>query len=247
MKMLIELKKIRKVIVYGLYLLIILLPIGGALYLSFPVFVHNFIFYVFSTGTEYGNDVHFQWIGITAAIAAVGFIANLYWNKINFNANIKSKSRIDWMKTVRLLISEYVSNALLAYNENKKLNIKKLYTSSSKDGVNEIANRSNEVIHKYNLAKYQLKLYISEADDNEELNTKINNVDTKLAEIRAKINNPSENNIGIKKLYDVRNEDEILEYQGDINEIELNDTITELMKTAQKYFKKEWERAKRGE
>ncbi len=51
-----------------------------------------------------------NWIGLTGIIAIAGLIYNLYDGRRRFRGDIRSKSRIDWMKTVRNLVAQYLSD-----------------------------------------------------------------------------------------------------------------------------------------
>lgn len=51
-----------------------------------------------------------NWIGLTGIIAIAGLIYNFYDGRRRFRGDIRSKSRIDWMKNVRPLVANYVTN-----------------------------------------------------------------------------------------------------------------------------------------
>lgn len=63
--------------------------------------VPTIIDYFFSTG---GNVHHFQWVGVSTIIAAVGFVYNQSWERKKFNANLISKTRLEWTNVVRNLL-----------------------------------------------------------------------------------------------------------------------------------------------
>ncbi len=65
-----------------------------------------------------------NWIGLTGIIAIAGLIYNFYDGRRRFRGDIRSKSRIDWMVTVRTLVAEFLSDySLLLYIVNNNINI----------------------------------------------------------------------------------------------------------------------------
>lgn len=65
-----------------------------------------------------------NWIGLTGIIAIAGLIYNFYDGRRRFRGDIRSKSRIDWMKTVRTLVAEFLSDySLLLYIVNNNIDI----------------------------------------------------------------------------------------------------------------------------
>ncbi|MDC2815794.1 hypothetical protein PO181_02095 [Leuconostoc suionicum] len=65
-----------------------------------------------------------NWIGLTGIIAIAGLIYNFYDGRRRFRGDIRSKSRIDWMKTVRILVAEFLSDySLLLYIVNNNIDI----------------------------------------------------------------------------------------------------------------------------
>ncbi|MCB2300673.1 hypothetical protein [Clostridium tagluense] len=142
----------------------------------------------------------------------------------NLHANIISESRIEWIQEVRKLMADYLQKAAcfpFYYGE--------YYDNDSNAGTEkaekqEIDNRLMEI----QALEYLLLLYFSDNDGNKEIRTAIKVVIEYL------------NNI-VETFPKTNGFDASSEYKYD------DATITNLLKVATDYFKKEWERAKKLE
>lgn len=148
-------------------------------------------------------------VGVTALISIVVLVFNIWDSRRRMTADLVSKSRIDWMKTVRQQIAIFVSRI------NRYLYLK--YEVTNK-GHKELLQEMSEVRTQVREAYYEIRLYIPNNESN--------------AEILEKV----------ADLYD-----EVEKYQGNLeyaSNIGLKSEI--LISHSSEYFKKEWDRAKRG-
>jgi hypothetical protein len=188
--------------------------------------------------TESKEHSHFQWIGISTLVAVVGFLFNQLWERRKFNADIKSKSRIDWMKTVRNVLARYTVLARdVQLQANTYLNYRKFFLDD-KEGraiaLDSLNKKSEEFTEQYSL----LLLYISKKPDNQELNDKITALYKFVDAYRILL--------GPTGKFDPGTLDD---YKGFIKQKkdETNRLIDDLTDYARDYMSNEWERAKRGE
>lgn len=178
------------------------------------------------------DDNKMNWIGLTGIIAIAGLIYNLYDGRRRFRGDIRSKSRIDWMKNVRPLVANYVtdiSNYMYFYY---LLNIEK--DEEKKQRINAVLTERMRLIRS---EYYQINLYIPRNDSNKQI---LDNIDLLYGElhnigpyydyglIHSKIGNRKQTN------YEV------------VVEEYISDLINKTVKDGSEYFKKEWEKAKQG-
>lgn len=80
--------------------------------------------YFFSSGGN-SDATHFQWVGVTAFLAVIGFFINIretrenrMWERRKLSVDIKNKNSIIWIDKVRDLLGEYISvskDTLMSY------------------------------------------------------------------------------------------------------------------------------------
>lgn len=129
--------------------------------------------YFLSTGGKEAH--HFQWVGVSTIIAVIGFVYNQAWERKKFDADLKAKSRLDWMKTVRDLLGEYLSVAPASVNKVANYYIwafTKGVEVNSTDAAFERREEQNELIAKANSLYLTMTLYIPNhaGDDNQPIN-----------------------------------------------------------------------------
>jgi len=77
---------------------------------------HNPIFSTFFVD----KDGKFLWIGITSVLAIATLTFNAWDRRRQFNADLKSKSRIKWIENVRVAYSELVDNIMITDNDESR-------------------------------------------------------------------------------------------------------------------------------
>lgn len=201
------------------------------------------------------KDGKFQWIGVSAVLAVVVFLFNTGWEHHKLNADIKSKSRIQWMNTVREYMVNYIISARdLDLALRKKLSFKDRYKKDSNGVItdksgNQITDQKQSEIHAENndavnlslreLSKNfdLLMLYIPNSKSNKDLINSIQNVAGFLNSVTSKVNKYKVGqDIGSKT---------VKEYKNFLSS-ENNRNIKAMKDIARTYMKIEWERAKKG-
>lgn len=174
-----------------------------------------------------------NWIGLTGIIAIAGLIYNLYDGRRRFRGDIISKSRIDWMKNVRPLIANYVtdiSNYMYFYylHANSK-------NPDRKQKLNEILTERMRLIR---IEYYQINLYIPKNKSNKLI---LDNIYLLYGELDY---------IGPYYDYGLKNfkigNEKRTNYEVVVDEY-ISDLINKTVRDSSEYFKVEWEKAKRGE
>ena len=85
--------------------IVFVLEMLGFLFKNFrPIDVMN---YLFSTGGP-SDAYHFQWVGVTAAVALVAFIFNQVWERRKLKASLGSQNTIQKLDKIRDLLAEMV-------------------------------------------------------------------------------------------------------------------------------------------
>lgn len=201
------------------------------------------------------KDGKFQWIGVSAVLAVVVFLFNTGWEHHKLNADIKSKSRIQWMNTVREYMVNYIISARdLDLALRKELSFKARYKKDS-NGVltdksgNQITDQKHSEIHAENYDAVNLSvrklsknydllmLYIPNSKSNKDLVNSIQNVSGFLNSVRSKVNKYKVGqDIGGKT---------VKEYKNFLSS-ENSRKIKAMKDIARNYMKIEWERAKKG-
>lgn len=213
----------------------------------------------------YEDNGHFPWIGVSAFIAAIGFIDNQRWERKKLNADIKSKSRINWMVTVRDLLASYTTDSERLYST--MIELARFLATIYLDKNNQVRQnvhisvqqqndflilnkRFNDESQKQTVEHRKLLLYIPVVPDNKEILSKIEDIETDVNNSRNKVttwvNEPSIDNL--ENLLD-----EICYMKNSISEQDiqkrktvLNNAIKDAICVGRSYFKDEWERAKKG-
>lgn len=195
---------------------------------AFPHYFLYILEFLFVT-----SDNKMNWIGLTGIIAIAGLIYNLYDGRRRFRGDIRSKSRIDWMKTLRPLIANYVtdiSNYMYFYYL-----LKTEKDETRKQRLNEVLTERMRLIRS---EYYQINLYVPKNDSNKLI---LDNVDLLYGELH---------NIGHYYDYGLMNSKigsvEQTNYEVVVDEY-ISNLINKTVKDSSEYFKKEWEKAKRGD
>lgn len=189
------------------------------------------ISYLFET-----NEGRFNWIGITATLALLTLIWNIWYNRRKYKADLISKSRIQWIESVRPIITDLTS-AAVSYP-----NLLKRYL---KIGFSEIEDKSlqEKLLSEANLTMITiqkdadlLRLYIPKSgQDNEEILQSIYNVRKESNDYLYKVSSK------------VRSNKDLI--RGELKKIDqkkLYVSVENLIEVSSIYFKKEWEKAKKG-
>lgn len=214
----------------------------------------NFWFYV-------GDDSssHFQWVGISVLLAVLGIFYNQYWDRKKIVADIRSKSRIDWMKTVRDSLVEYekyslnwiqLSQQLLntyvpllnsAMSQLSPGEIEKLRLKYDDKVVEESINSMK--------ARDKIQLYVSKSADNRLLLNGLNVVEQagyKFQRQNEAVMAMVQNALVSIDVNERKNAIEAIRYMNDNGQRGLEAAWTELNERGSIYFKNEWDRAKSG-
>lgn len=141
----------------------------------------------------------------------------------NLHANIISESRIEWIQEVRKLMADYLQKAACLpfyYGE--------YFDNDSNVGTEKEKQEIDNKLMEIQALEYLLLLYFSDNDGNKEIRTAITDVIEYLNKI-------------VKTFPKTNSFDASIEYRYD------DESITNLLKIATGYFKKEWEKAKKLE
>lgn len=202
------------------------------------------------------KDNKFQWIGVSAVFAVVVFFFNTSWEHHKLNAEIKSKSRIQWMNTVREYIVDYTIAAqdldlalrkMLAYKARHEvqrtgeLTNEEGFVISIEDYESELTAR-NDVVNLSSRAVSKtrglLMLYITNSKSERALVKNIQDLADYLQVARSKVGSYKEGT----QIEGQHPNDYAETLQKDIE-----NRINLLTETARDYMKNEWERAKKGQ
>ncbi|MDF8375168.1 hypothetical protein G9401_06180 [Weissella paramesenteroides] len=213
----------------------------------------------------YEDNGHFPWIGVSAFIAAIGFIDNQRWERKKLNADIKSKSRINWMVTVRDLLASYTTDSERLYST--MIELARFLATIYLDKNNQVRQnvhisvqqqndflilnkRFNDESQKQTVEHRKLLLYIPVVPDNTEILSKIEDIETEVNSSRHKVttwvNEPSIDNLEnlLDEICYMKNS--ISEHDIQKRKTVLNNAIKDAICVGRSYFKGEWERAKKG-
>lgn len=194
----------------------------------------------------YEDNGHFPWVGISVFIAAVGFFGNQIWERKKLNADIKSKSRIEWMVTVRDLLANFMVESEKIYITLSDLSISTLISTNKESNESKKYNDEKSTL---SVTYRKLLLYIPPVEDNQCLLISIQDVWDLVDERCIEAVSITEK---YRKTNNQENKDKLNEFikKIDPNDEEQNVLMTRidhLNEVGRKYFKHEWERAKRGE
>lgn len=177
----------------------------------------------------YDNTGNFEWLAVTAIIAIVTLFVNSIYSAKRVKADLVSKSRIQWIQSVRQLLSEYLTKTryitFLCIRISEEMQREARLTEHVKledSEVEKLKKTTNENI----LEMFQIKNMLLLNFSNNRGNSEILNIIIKVA-------------------------DNIDQYFKEINDKNFNITtsyedIDNLTELGRDYFKEEWEVAKRG-
>ena len=204
--------------------LILIIFIWWLVNLKSLLFVGNFLFFT--------DKNKMNWIGLTGIIAIAGLLYNLYDGRRRFRGDIVSKSRIDWMKSVRPLIANYVTNVsnyiYLYHMHQEEVNVEK---------KNKINKQLTEKMALIRSQYYQITLYVPKNDSNLLILKNVNLIYGELSSIGQYYD------YGISKGYFFNSEQ--TPYEEVVDEY-ISDLFMKTIEDGSKYFKQEWETAKIG-
>ncbi|MFP8048140.1 hypothetical protein ACLHLP_03950 [Weissella confusa] len=212
--------------------------------------VPTIIDYFFSTG---GNVHHFQWVGVSTIIAAVGFVYNQSWERKKFNANLISKTRLEWTNVVRNLLGEYLSVASASVNKLANYYVWAFMKDAEVDNTDAAFQRReelNELIARANTLFLTMTVYIPNhaGDDNQSINQALDNTEEQVESSQKAIEAA-----GRKQMLDLKlGRISILEARQNFDKVVavekalVNNRITELDIVAQQYFSDIWRMSKEG-
>ncbi|MBU7561137.1 hypothetical protein KGP40_04305 [Weissella cibaria] len=210
----------------------------GFLFKNFkPIDVMN---YLFSTGGP-SDAYHFQWVGVTAAVALVAFIFNQVWERRKMKADLKSKNSIIWLDTVRPILADLMVASIDAqlakyeFEYNSRKGLPQVSVAELEKSEKLFEDKLSSLDRSYSL----LQLYIPESESTANL----------LYKIEGLYGTTKSN---LEKLENVKSgtPDEPLALMAEKNDG--TDRIKflikdELIPVAKTYFNKEWVQATRGE
>lgn len=182
----------------------------------------------------------FNWTGIASILAIAGLIFNFWDSRRKVRADLVSKSRINWMLTVREKYADYLT---LVYEVAQDvINLKKMLPRDTKNQErfnyikNRLDDRNVKLQNNYNF----LLLYITE-NSNEKLYGPIVDLHYEIAQMVHELYlelNPNINDISDQRYSGI--------YPCKPEKIEIFQLINIAIKSASEYFKNEWEKAKQG-
>ncbi|MFT8669474.1 MAG: hypothetical protein ABF778_06995 [Liquorilactobacillus hordei] len=209
-----------------LCLIIILLVLGLLICFYKDVYKNHFFKFVFLN-----RQGDFQWVGLTALIAVISLTVTAWDNRRKFKADLISKSRIDWMKTVRNLLACYVTDV------QKYMYMYYLFSVDKKTDKKTINDKLTEKMDDIKKDYYELKLFIPKNKSNQKVLRNIDLIWDELSYIGDYYD------YGIPKGYfrDIKSH-----YVKMVDNY-MSDLFDKTIEDGSKYFKEEWEKAKSGE
>ncbi|TLQ04211.1 hypothetical protein FEZ51_06315 [Pediococcus stilesii] len=178
----------------------------------------------------------FVWTGLTAIVAIITLAINAWDNRRKFKADLVSKSRIEWMNTVRPYISDYYEN-FNQYVYEYMLFMNSIPGSAERTERNEALTKR---MHKIKKAYYNIKLYVPNSKSNKKL---LKNIELTWYEL-GYIGPYFEYGFDFGKIR--RNEQMQQSYSKVVIEY-VSSLSKKGIEEASKYFKDEWEHAKNGD
>lgn len=179
----------------------------------------------------FDNNGVFQWSSIAAGVAFIAALIQIFNNQKSIDANLKAKSRVEWIQSVRKLSADYIKISYeyriligdyLVINGNGNFFIDE--SKISKDNKNKIDIKYSELLYTYNL----LLLYFQNGDNTDKLNIISNDeIITSIETLKIEMENFHKTNI------------------SDIFSFEKNGIIP-FRDNMRAYLKGEWDRAKSG-
>lgn len=172
----------------------------------------------------------FAWTGFTAIIAIITLAINAWDNRRKFRADLISKSRITWMTDTRRILSEYYqvfSEYAYVYS--------KFTTEKRPEESNKLNSQMTELMGKIRRIYYEILLNIPDNESNEPLLKYVKLIFGEL------------NNIVKYYEYGQSKSFELESHYYTVVDEYISNLINTGVKESSVYFKKEWERAKKGE
>lgn len=169
----------------------------------------------------FDKENKFNWIGITSILAIVTLTFNAWDRRRQFRADLVSKSRIEWIKQIRPIISDYLNDAVEYIYETRQV---KSYEENNADKkrIHEEITKKNNVYTSFNKNYTLLMLIIPTNSSNIKIIAPIK-------EIR----------LFIAKL-------DITKIEKDEMTLKAGSLVENSIQTINEYLKNEWERAKKG-
>lgn len=221
-----------KLIFYDFFLIVILIMAVDSIDLfyfrgkilhtlwNFRIFKHFFV----------DKDGKFIWLGATSIITVITLGINAWDNRRKFRADLISKSRITWMADTKRILSEYYqvfSEYAYVYS--------KFATEKMPEESNKLNSQMTELMGKTRRIYYEILLNIPDNESNEPL---LKYVKLTFGEL---------GNIGKYYEYGQSKSFELESHYYTVVDEYISNLINAGVKESSVYFKKEWERAKKGE
>ncbi|MEY4666102.1 hypothetical protein [Weissella cibaria] len=125
--------------------------------------------YLFSTGGP-AHTYHFQWVGVTAAVALVAFIFNQLWERRKLKASLGSQNTIQKLDKIRDLLSEMVVLSTDYINSFLDYNVASFENSDTKI-IEQFRVISNEKDSRVLNVAVTLQLYLLDTDGENDVKT----------------------------------------------------------------------------
>ncbi|MCP8850831.1 hypothetical protein [Latilactobacillus sakei] len=168
----------------------------------------------------------FNWVGVTSLVALISFTFTAWDSRRKINADLISKSRVQWIKEVRNMTAVMVTNAIYLTSV--------LPQEVDEDSAKRLRDSSTTLLEKATL----IKLYfpVNDSDGrNKDLVDMVIQVEDEISKYTNFINEE----------YPKLDKAKIATKFGNIQKIMLDD-INELRDAVAVYTKEEWEKAKHG-
>ncbi|ARW24291.1 hypothetical protein PEAC54167_02570 [Pediococcus acidilactici] len=176
------------------------------------------------------SNEKFAWTGFTAIIAIITLAINAWDNRRKFRADLISKSRITWMADIKRILSEYYqvfSEYVYVYS--------KFATEKRPEEKEKLNNQMTELMAKTRRIYYEILLNVPDNESNEPLLKYVKLIFGELNYIGAYYEYGQSQSFGLKSSYYT------------VVDKYISNLINTGVKDSSVYFKKEWERAKKGE
>lgn len=210
----------------------------------------NWIDFFFQT-----DGGHFQWVGISAFVAAGGLFVNSRQNRKKFKADLVSQSRIKWIDTARSNMGEYLSVTTDTYP--KALNSASSYTKwkteegsgkASEETVKlqyiEDTNAYNEVITEKNKQYDTLLLLFNPTSENADILKAIEKCNKAQLNMVRTIQKKADDAVKNKRLLTGKDIAADLDVRKTI--MGFSEALEQLRDESRFRFQKEWEKSKKG-
>lgn len=172
----------------------------------------------------YNKDGDFQWLAITAIAAIFTFLGTTVITMRKNKADLVAKARIEWIQEVKKLMFIFLKDVLYYPFKFEEFN----KVSRNHPEYNERLNEINELANKIEGNHYLLLLNLSANDDNEELSRRIEDCWKWIKNMRTRWTIQTENGAKV----------ELFKYEIT--------PATNLLVASRDYFKREWNKSKKG-